>query len=135
MIKGILFPDTDSFGFTGTIQTNSHNDATGRNEIDPKAARRLWAKACEMVALTFGEDNPQVIGNFLRSTYGRHLADEAYTEASPNRDEAALLEGIDKALSRRKRIRLRRGGTRERLVWQKPFDAIRQATIDGTWTE
>jgi len=135
MTNTIPFPDEDGFGFAGTIQSNSHNDANGENEIDIDAARRLWREACAAVARTFGEDNPQVIRNFLRSRYGRHLADEAYNEAHPARGETALATGIGKALARKKRIRQRLGGTLERLAWQKPFDEIRRATLDGTWTE
>jgi hypothetical protein len=135
MTNTIPFPDEDAFGFAGTIQANSHNDATGANGIGPDAARRLWREACAAVARTFGEDDPAVIRNFLRSRYGRHLADEAYTEAHPAQGEAALAAGIGKALARKKRIRQRLGGTRERLAWQKPFDEIKTATLDGTWTE
>ncbi len=55
------FPADDSFGFAGAIRTNSHNDATGRNEIDLEAAKRLWAKACVAVARVFGEKDQAVV--------------------------------------------------------------------------
>lgn len=126
------FPGEDAFGFAGTIQSNSYSEATGRNGIDVKAAKRLWAKACAEVARVFGETDANVVRNFLRAPAGRHLADEAYNEAHPARDEASLAEGIGKALQRR---RVLRGGRLGRLAWQKEFDGIRKATLDGTWVD
>ena len=126
------FPADDSFGFAGAIRTNSHNDVTGRNEIDLEAAKRLWAKACEKVARVFGEKDQAVVCNFLRAPAGRHLADAAYSEAHPKRDEVSLAEGIERALERRRRLR---GGRLGGLVWQKAFDAVKRATQDGTWVD
>jgi hypothetical protein len=131
-LREIEFPGEDSFGFAGTIQSNSYDEATGQNGIDIEAAKRLWAKACEAVARVFEETDANVVRNFLRAPAGRHLADEAYSEAYPERDEASLADGIGKALRRR---RVLRGGKLGRLAWQKEFDGIRKATLDGTWVD
>lgn len=125
--RTIAFPEDDSYGFAGTIQTNSYDEATGENAITQEAARRLWGRACSAVTEVFGETDPQIIEDFLRSACGRHLADETYDKAGGKRDEAALGEAIVKALSRKKQVRLPLGGYAEHLVWKKPFENIRRA--------
>jgi len=120
------FPEEDAFGFAGTLRANTEE------RLGEDAERRLWAEACKAVQATFGEKDAAVVRNFLRSRWGRHLADEACNFAHPETGERALLAGLKKALKRRKQLREGKTG---RLAWQKVFDEIKKATLDGTWED
>lgn len=95
----IEFPAEDVFGFAGTIQTNSYREETGENALTPEAARQLWYRACAAVTEVFGETDPAVIENFLRSASGRHLANETFNEANGKMD--LLGDAVAKALGRK----------------------------------
>ena len=45
--REIAPPTEDSFGFWGTIQSNSSTDEDPAGTIGPDAANRLWAVACQ----------------------------------------------------------------------------------------
>lgn len=125
----IAFPAEDVFGFAGAIQTNSYRESTGKNALTPEAARRLWNRACAAVTEVFGEADPAVIENFLRSANGRHLANETFNEA--NADIDSLGDAIAKTLGRKVKVRKRLGGYGEKMVWKKQFEDSRRATLNN----
>ena len=78
------------------------------------------------MADTFHEKDPAVIRNFLRSRWGRHLADEL-TLSADHRNEAALATAIPTTLARRT--------DKGFLAWEREFKEIRQATKRGEWQD
>lgn len=113
------FPREDVFGFAGTISR------------DRDLAERLWDAACIEVADFFRESDPQIIENFLRSTYGRHFADQICHESYPQFDETHMVANIRKALNH---FKFTRRGKMVR-TWRRPFDSIRKATKEGSYVE
>ncbi len=122
-IKNITPPTDDVYGFWGTVQTNSYCEETDCNHIDEAAANRIWTAACLQVAKTFDEKDPDVIRNFLRSRWGRHLADELFT---PGCHEKNLIARLAENLNER------RYGV---LVWKSGFREVKEATENGTWVD
>jgi phosphoglycolate phosphatase-like HAD superfamily hydrolase len=119
-------PREDAFGFWGTVQTNSFQEATGRRAIDEQAAERLWEVAMQLVVELFDADAETAV-NFLRSRYGRHLADEATNFAGSATDEGKLMLGIEKAL--------KRCGRRGYSIWGMHVNAVRNAMRRGEWQD
>lgn len=123
-IQSIAPPTEDVYGFWGTIQTNSYCEETDCNHIDEAAADRIWAAACLQVAETFDENNPNVIRNFLRSRYGRHLADELFTEATCTEND--LVANLADVLNRK---------SHNVLVWKRDFRNVKETTLNGEWID
>jgi len=113
-------PTEDAWGFWGTIRSNSGY------RISEDVTSDIWHAAFVSVEAAFGEKSPEVIRNFLRSSYGRHLADEAFNEAASETIDD-LIQGVVIALGQTKR--------NGRLTWQKQFDEIKAVTEDGAWSE
>jgi len=112
-------PEDDVFGFFGTM----------KGMVGEEMAIKLWDSASLIVSTIFYEDDPAVVRNFLRSSYGRHLADrvtffakeEDYGDATIMYD--ALLSTISETTKR------------GNLFWGKCFEIVREATITGEWTD
>ena len=58
-------PINDVFGFYGTM----------KGMAGEEMAVKLWDSASLIVSTIFNENDPAVVRNFLRSRYGRHVAD------------------------------------------------------------
>jgi len=112
-------PTADMFGFYGTMKCM----------VGEEMAVKLWDSASLIVSTIFYEDDPAVVRNFLRSSYGRHLADrvtffsipEDYDDAGKMYD--ALLSTISEVTKQGK------------MFWGKCFETVKEATISGEWVD
>ena len=120
-----LPPREDAHGFYGTLRSNSESAQAGLGE---RGLERLWLEAFRQVEVLFRERDQQVVRNFLRSAYGRHLADQVFTKARAHTSEVALRKAIREALAERHY-------RTNRLIWKKAFNTVKRSTHEGRWTE
>ena len=106
------FPREDSYGFAGTLRSNY--------DLGWRANERLWLHACVMVERMSGATNREYVRNFLRSTSGRHLADDLSFRMPQSPDEDDVRAAIDQT---------------EWKHWTKPFAAAVDATRKGYFNE
>jgi hypothetical protein len=109
------FPREDSHGFAGTLRSNY--------DLGWRANARLWVAACEAIETTFKVDESErgIIRNFLRSRYGRMLADDLSFRMSADPDEV----GVKDAIAR----------THWVAHWLKWFREVATITRRGEWEE
>ena len=105
------FPREDSHGFAGTLRQNY--------DLGWRANARLWLVACQAVEAAFGETDRRIVRNFLRSNYGRHLADDLSRRQPRDPEEADVQNAI---LT-----------TDWRKDWTKGYRFVAEATRNGTW--
>ena len=110
-------PVDDVFGFYGTIQSL----------VGAEMAEVLWDVASLTLSSLFEEDDPAAVRNFLRSRYGRHLADEVSNQSRPSdyEDYDAMREAVIGAVLATDR--------KGRSYWRKWFPEIRPVTMSGEW--
>ncbi len=113
-------PVEDAFGFYGTVKS-----MTGREEI----AVAVWDTASLMLSTLFDENDPAVVRNFLRSRYGRKVADHVTFFARPG--EYENLDVMHEAV----RSAITDVDVRGRLIWKKWFEEIRAVTLSGEWVD
>jgi hypothetical protein len=111
-------PTEDSWGFYGTLLSE--------DEISKAIAKQVWDVACHEVAEVFGETNPAVVRNFLRSPAGRHLADSVSDHAT-GQTAVEYSQAVWTAM--------RETNAKGRNIWKRSFEEIKKATLDGTWTD
>ena len=112
-------PKKDLWGFYGSMKCM----------VGEKMAIKLWDSASLMISTNFHEDNPAVVRNFLRSPYGRHLADRVafFAKEEDYGDDAAMYEAVLSTITE-----VGRSGN---LFWKKQFDKIKVATATGEWED
>ena len=112
-------PVDDVFGFYGTM----------KGMVGEEMAVKLWDSASLIVSTNFYEDDPAVVRNFLRSSYGRHLADRVtfFAKEEDYGDAVIMYDALLSTISET----TNRGG----LFWRKPFDVVKEATVTGEWTD
>jgi hypothetical protein len=112
-------PVEDFFGFYGTM----------KDMVGEEMAVKLWDSASLIVSTVFHEDAQAVVRNFLRSSYGRHLADRVtfFAKEADYGDAGIMYEAVLSTISETSQ----RGG----LFWQKCFDTVKSATINGEWED
>lgn len=64
------------------------------HDLGWRANARLWLVACEAVEAAFGESDRRIVRNFLRSRYGRHLADDLSRRQPRAPEEADVHKAI-----------------------------------------
>lgn len=112
-------PVEDVFGFYGTIQTF----------VAESMAAALWDVASLTLSSLFEEDDPAVVRNFLRSRYGRQLADEVNirTLVQDYENHDAMREAVMDAVLATDR--------KGRSYWSKSFLEIKRATASGEYVD
>jgi hypothetical protein len=112
-------PVDDVFGFFGTMKSMAGE----------QAAIQLWDSASLIVSTNFYEDDPAVVRNFLRSCYGRHLADRVtfFANEKDYGDAAKMYEALLSTISETTK--------HGELFWGQCFEAVRNATLTGEWTD
>ena len=112
-------PEEDAFGFYGTV----------KRMVSEDMATNLWDTASLVLSSWFREDDPAVVRNFLRSRYGRHLADEVANQSHPSNYEDYAIMGqavMDAVLA---------ADRQGRSFWKKWFQEIKQITESGEWSD
>jgi len=112
-------PVEDIFGFFGTM----------KSLVGEEMGVKLWDSASLIVSTVFYEDDPAVVRNFLRSRYGRHLADRVtfFSKEEDYGDAVAMYDALLSTISETMKC----GG----LFWQKSFDEIKTVTENGEWID
>ena len=112
-------PIDDVFGFFGTM----------RGMVGKEMAIKLWDSASLIVSTIFYEDDPAVVRNFLRSSYGRHLADRVtfFAKEEDYGDAAAMYDSLLSTISET----TKRGD----LFWNKAFKVVKKATESDEWVD
>ena len=116
-------PTEDMFGFYGTM----------KDMVGEEMATKLWDSASMIVSTTFCEDNPTVVRNFLRSSYGRHLADRVTSLAkeSDYGDFDVMRSAVmDAILSPHES-----GRSNGQSAWTRRFNEIKMVTESGEWED
>lgn len=111
-------PAEDCWGFYGTILDNG--------KITPDNAACIWKTACQALAETYNETDAAVIRNFLRSRYGRHLADSVHEHAYRITDGDSIETIYEKAVT---------DALTPAKNWRREFKAIRKTTLSGEWED
>ena len=112
-------PVDDVYGFYGTV----------KRMVGEEMAANLWDTASLVLSSWFREDDPAVVRNFLRSRYGRHLADEVANQSHLSNYENYAIMGqavMDAVLATD-----RKG----RSFWKEWFQEIKQITESGEWSD
>jgi len=107
------FPREDSHGFAGTLRANY--------DLGWRTNERLWQFACLTVQLAFHETDLRIVRNFLRSKWGRHLADDLSFRQPRNPEEADVQDAI--------------AATPWQKVWAKCYREVAELTRRGEWEE
>ena len=107
------FPREDSHGFAGTLRMNY--------DLGWRTNERLWQLACLTVQLAFHETDKRIVRNFLRSRYGRHLADDLNRRQPRDPEEVDVQDAI--------------AATNWKKDWAKCYREVAEATRNGTWEE
>jgi len=112
-------PVDDVFGFFGTM----------KGLVGKEMAIKLWDSASLIVSTNFYEDDPAVVRNFLRSRYGRHLADRVTFFSIPEdySDADKMYEAVLSTITEVTK--------RGELFWGKCFDEIKTVTENGEWID
>jgi len=112
-------PTGDMFGFFGTMKCM----------VGEEIAIKLWDSASLILSTTFCEDDPKVIRNFLRSNYGRYLADRVtfFAKEADYGDAAIMHEAVLSTISET--------NNRGRLFWEKCFEDAKCETQTGEWKD
>ena len=112
-------PVDDVYGFYGTV----------KRMVGEDMAANLWDTASLVLSSWFREDDPAVVRNFLRSRYGRHLADEVANQSHPSNYEnyAIMSQAVMDAVLATDR--------KGRSFWKKWFQDIKQITESGEWSD
>ena len=112
-------PVDDVYGFYGTV----------KRMVGEEMAIQLWDTASLVLSSWFREDDPAVVRNFLRSRYGRHLADEVANQSHPSNYEnyAIMSQAVMDAVLATDR--------KGRSFWKKWFQEIKQITESGEWSD
>ena len=116
-------PIEDIFGFFGTM----------KGMVGEEMAKQLWNSASLIVSTNFYEDDPAVVRNFLRSRYGRHLADSVSFFAKPEEYDdfdVMYFAVMDAILDSYKS-----GQNTGKSVWTRRFNEIRETTLSGEWVD
>ena len=112
-------PVDDVYGFYGTV----------KRMVGEDMAANLWDTASLVLSSWFREDDPAVVRNFLRSRYGRHLADEVANQSHPSNYEnyAIMSQAVMDAVLATDR--------KGRSFWKEWFQEIKQITESGEWSD
>ena len=116
-------PIEDVFGFFGTM----------KGMVGEEMAKQLWDSASSIISTAFYEDDPAVVRNFLRSCYGRHLADSVSFFAKP--DEYNDFDVIHSAVMDAILDSYKSGQNTGKSVWTRRFNEIRETTVKGEWVD
>ena len=113
-------PVEDIFGFYGTVKSLTD---------DEQMAAHLWETASLVLSSFYREDDPAVVRNFLRSRYGRHLADRITFFVKPHEyeDFDVMREAVMSAIMEKDH--------RGRSMWGNLFAEIKKITENGEWTD
>jgi len=112
-------PEEDVFGFYGTV----------KRMVGEEMAIQLWDTASLVLSTWFREDDPAVVRNFLRSRYGRHLADEVANQSHPSNYENYAI--MNQAVMDAVLVTDRKG----RSFWTDWFFDIKATTENGEWSD
>jgi hypothetical protein len=116
-------PKEDIFGFYGTMKTIAGEET----------AEMLWDSASLVLSSCFKEDDPAVVRNFLRSRYGRHLADSVTFFAKP--EEYGDFDVMHFAVMDAILNPHESGRNKGKSVWTNRFNEIKDATESGEWVD
>lgn len=105
------FPRDDGYGFAGALR--------GNYDLGWRANARLWRVACEAVEAAFRETDRRIVRHFLRSRYGRHLADDLSRRMGRDPEEADARQAIVAAHWQKD--------------WAKGYREVAAATRRGEW--
>jgi hypothetical protein len=113
-------PAEDVFGFYGTVKSMTD---------DEEMAEFLWESASLVLSSFYREDDPAVVRNFLRSRYGRHLADRITFFAKPHeyKNFDVMREAVMSAIMEKDH--------RGRSMWGKLFAEIKKIIENGEWVD
>jgi hypothetical protein len=116
-------PIEDMWGFFGTMKTIADEDV----------AIIAWESASLTLSSCFKEDDPAVVRNFLRSRYGRHLADRVtfYANEEEYGDSDIMRSAVMDAI-----LAIHESGRNKgKSVWTEWFTDIKKATESGEWED
>ena len=116
-------PIEDVFGFFGTM----------KGMVGEEMAKQLWDSASLIISTAFYEDDPAVVRNFLRSRYGRHLADSVSFFAKP--DEYNDFDVMHSAVMDAILDSYKSGHNTGKSVWTRRFNEIKDVTEKGEWID
>jgi len=112
-------PTDDMFGFYGTMKCM----------VGEEMAIKLWDSASLILSTIFHEDDPAVVRNFLRSSYGRHLADRVtfFAKEEDYGDANIMYEAVLSTITE--------VGRSGQLFWKTEFETVKNATTSGEWKD
>lgn len=105
------YPQHDDWGFAGEIRRLF--------KLPEDAGERIWLNACLIIEREFSVKDRRFVRNFLRSGWGRHLADDlTWILKSNTPSEVKIIRALEE--------------TRWKS-WGKCFNSIVRDTREGLW--